>query len=76
MRIKDIDSHRRDLFESIKNGNYPSWTFYVQIMPEKTALAYKYDVLDCTKAWVDVPLVQVGKFQLNKNPENFFAEVE
>jgi catalase len=67
-----------DLFENIQQGNHPSWTFYVQVMPEKEGENYKFDIFDVTKVWPqsDYPLQPVGKMTLNKNPENFFAEVE
>lgn len=67
-----------DLFHNIAKGNFPSWTFYVQIMPEKDGENYRFDIFDVTKVWShsDYPLIPVGKFTLNKNPDNYFAEVE
>ncbi|MCO5553168.1 hypothetical protein L7F22_006689 [Adiantum nelumboides] len=67
-----------DLFQNIKNGNYPSWTFSVQVMPLEDALNYKWDPFDLTKVWPhkDYPLREVGKLVLNRNPTNYFAEVE
>ena len=75
---RDRDSHQRDLFESIQNGDYPSWTMYVQVMPEADAAAYKFHPFDLTKVWLhsDYPLIEVGVMELNKNPENYFADVE
>ena len=75
---KDPDSATKDLYDSIAKGDYPSWTVYVQIMPPEDAKTYKFDPFDVTKVWyhADYPLIPVGKMVLNKNPENFFAEVE
>jgi catalase len=67
-----------DLFENIEKGNFPSWTWYVQLMPEKDADNYRFDVFDITKVWPhsDYPLVKVGKLTLNRNVENYHAETE
>jgi catalase len=75
---KDRESHQRDLYESIEKGDYPSWTLAVQIMPFKDAASYKYHPFDLTKVWLhkDYPLIEVGVLELNRNPENYFAEVE
>jgi len=72
------DHHTKDLYDSIENGDHPSWTLYVQLMPEKDEAAYKYDSFDTTKVWShkDYPLIKVGKMTLNRNPENYHAEVE
>jgi len=74
----DPDFHTRDLYASIQDGKFPSWTLHVQIMPEAEAYAYNIDPFDVTKIWPhsDYPLIEVGKMVLNKNPENYFAEVE
>lgn len=74
----DPDSATKDLWEAIEKQDFPSWTYYVQIMPEKEAANYKYDVFDITKVWPhsDYPLIPVGKLTLNKNPENYFAQIE
>ena len=74
----DQDSATRDLFHAIKKGDFPSWTVYVQVMPEKEAENYRFDVLDVTKVWPhsDYPLIPFGKMTLNRNPENYFAEIE
>ncbi len=74
----DPDHATRDLFATIADGNFPSWTLYVQIMPVAEAESYRFDVLDVTKviSQKDYPLIEVGKMVLNKNPENYFAEVE
>ena len=75
---EDPDSATRDLFESIQKGQYPAWSVFVQVMPEKEAETYRFDVFDITKVWPhsDYPLVPVGRLVLNRNPENYFAEVE
>ena len=75
---KDRESHQRDLFDSIENSDYPKWTLAVQIMPEKEASTVPYNPFDLTKVWPhkDYPLIEVGVMELNRNPENFYAEVE
>jgi len=74
----DADAHRRDLFEAIERGEYPSWTVSVQVMPYADAKTYRFNPFDLTKVWprADYPLIKVGKMTLNKNPENFFAQIE
>ena len=75
---KDRESHQRDLYESIEKGDFPKWTLKVQIMPEADAVKVPYHPFDLTKVWPhkDYPLIEVGVMELNRNPENFFAEVE
>ncbi|MFD1214195.1 catalase [Arthrobacter sp. GCM10027362] len=75
---EDRESHQRDLFEAIERGDFPKWTLFVQVMPEADAAAYKYHPFDLTKVWSkkDYPLIEVGEFELNRNPENYFADVE
>ncbi|KOS04842.1 catalase [Flavobacterium akiainvivens] len=75
---KDRESHQRDLYENIENGNYPEWQFFIQVMPEADAATYHINPFDLTKVWphADYPLMPVGKFVLNRNPDNYFAEVE
>jgi catalase len=75
---EDPDYHTRQLFEMIERGDYPRWAFKVQIMPEKDAEHYRWNPFDLTKVWphADYPLIEVGVLELNKNPENYFAEVE
>ena len=75
---KDRESHQRDLFEAIEKGDFPKWRMCVQIMPEKDAKTYRFHPFDLTKVWSqkDYPLIEVGIVELNKNPENYFAEVE
>ncbi len=74
----DRESHQRDLYESIGKGDFPKWTLAVQVMPEKDAAKVPYNPFDLTKVWPhkDYPLIEVGVMELNRNPENFFAEVE
>ncbi len=72
------DYHRQDLFNAIENGDYPSWTMYVQIMPFADAANYAIDPFDVTKVWphADYPLQEVGQLELNTNVENFHQDVE
>ena len=74
----DRESHQRDLFEAIARGEYPRWTLYFQIMTEEQAAFYKENPFDITKVWShkDFPLIEVGMMELNRNPENYFADVE
>ncbi len=75
---KDRESSQRDLFESIQRGDYPRWNLQIQIMPEKEASTVPYNPFDLTKVWPhkDYPLIDVGYFELNRNPENYFSDVE
>lgn len=75
---EDPDYAQRDLFNAIKSGEYPKWRVCVQIMPEKEAISYSHNPFDLTKVWShkDYPLIEVGEMILNRNPENYFAEVE
>jgi len=72
------DYHTEDLFNAIEAGDFPAWTLYVQIMPVEDANTYRFDPFDVTKVWSqkDYPLIEVGRMVLNRNPENYFAEVE
>ena len=76
--MKSKDYATMDLFDAIKNGDFPSWTLYVQVMPIAEAANYRFDVNDITKVWPhkDYPLQKVGKLTLNRNPQNFHAETE
>ncbi len=78
LRGRDADSHQRDLFEAIERGEFPKWRLSVQIMPEKDAKNYRFHPFDVTKTWShkDYPLIEVGILTLNRNPQNYFAEVE
>ena len=75
---KDRESHQRDLLESIDKRNFPKWDMKIQVMPEKDAAKCSFNPFDLTKVWPhgDYPLIDVGVMELNKNPENYFAEVE
>ncbi len=75
---KDPDYHTRQLFEAIARGEYPRWTFSVQVMPEAEAETYRWNPFDLTKVWPhgDYPLIEVGVLELNRNPGNYFAEIE
>ncbi len=75
---KDAEFHRRDLFEAIKRGDFPSWTLRVQIMPFKEAENYRFNPFDLTKVWPhrDYPLHEVGRLTLNRNPTDFHTEIE
>ncbi|HTD02488.1 catalase [Undibacterium sp.] len=74
----DRESAQRDLFDSIEKKDFPRWTMFIQVMPEKEAGSYHLNPFDLTKVWPhkDYPLIEVGKLELNRNPENYFAEVE
>ena len=74
----DPDYHTRDLYASIEDKEYPAWRLYVQIMPLEDAATYRFDPFDVTKVWSqkDYPLIEVGKMVLDRNPKNYFAEVE
>jgi catalase len=75
---KTRESAQEDLYNAIDKGNFPKWKFYVQIMPEKDAEKTPYNPFDLTKVWPhgDYPLIEVGDIELNRNPENYFAEIE
>ncbi|MDP3940965.1 MAG: catalase [bacterium] len=75
---EDPDYHTRQLFEAIERGDYPKWTFHVQVMPEAEAETYRWNPFDLTKVWShsDYPLIEVGVLEMNRNPSNYFAEVE
>jgi len=72
------ESHQQDLYESIEKGDFPRWTMSIQVMAEKEAASCPYHPFDLTKVWYheDYPLIKVGVLELNRNPENYFAEVE
>ena len=74
----DPDYHARQLFEAIERGEYPKWTFHVQVMPEEEAETYRWNPFDLTKVWphADYPLIEVGVLEMNRNPQNYFAEIE
>lgn len=74
----DRESAQRDLYESIEQGNFPRWKLFVQVMPETDAATYPINPFDLTKVWphADYPLIEVGVLELNRNPDNYFADVE
>ena len=75
---KDRESSQRDLYESIENGNFPKWNFQIQVMNHEQIEKASFNPFDLTKVWphADYPMIDVGEFVLNKNPENYFAEIE
>ncbi len=75
---KDRESHQRDLYDAIERKDFPRWKMYIQVMPEGDAAKMPYSPFDLTKVWYhkDYPLIEVGVLELNRNPENYFAEVE
>ncbi|WP_225976597.1 MULTISPECIES: catalase [Corynebacterium] len=74
----NADTSREDLFNAIERGDYPRWDVKVQIMPLDEAEDYRWNPFDLTKVWSqkDYPLIDVGYFELNRNPKNFFAQIE
>jgi catalase len=78
MKGKDPDYAQRDLFNAIAKGDFPKWTVSIQVMPEKEAETYHINPFDLTKVWPhgDYPLSEIGELVLDRNPENYFAEVE
>ncbi|TFH06811.1 MAG: catalase [Candidatus Thorarchaeota archaeon] len=78
MTAEDPDWATRDLFERIERSDFPKWSFKIQIMPEIEAESYRWNPFDLTKVWphADYPLIDVGVLELNRNPDNYFADVE
>ena len=74
----DRETHQRDLYEHIEKGDFPRWKLQIQVMPEADAATYRFHPFDLTKVWPhgDYPLIDVGVMELNRNPDNYFAEVE
>ncbi|GAA4897848.1 catalase [Stackebrandtia albiflava] len=74
----DGDYHRRDLFDAIGRGEYPTWTLHMQIMPFVEAAGYRFNPFDLTKVWPhgDYPLIPVGRLTLDRNPTDFHTEIE
>jgi catalase len=72
------DYHRQDLFEAIREGDFPSWTLYMQVMPFEEAKTYRFNPFDLTKVWPhgDYPLIKVGRMTLNRNLTDFHTEME
>jgi catalase len=75
---EDADAHRADLWHSIEKGDHPSWTLHVQVMPYAEAADYRFNPFDLTKVWPhgDYPLIKVGRLVLDRNPQDYFAEIE
>ncbi|MGD9559915.1 MAG: catalase, partial [Oscillospiraceae bacterium] len=75
---KDRESHQRDLFEAIEKGEYPRWELNIQVMTEEQANTHGENPFDISKVWhhKEYPLIPVGMMELNRNPENYFADVE
>jgi catalase len=74
----DRESHGRDLFDAIERGDFPRWKLYIQVMTESQARTHKHNPFDLTKVWPkgEYPLIEAGVMELNRYPENYFAEVE
>jgi catalase len=77
MFTKDLDYHRRDLWDAIARKDYPAWRLDMQIMPFEDAANYRFNPFDITKVWPhkDYPLIPIGRMVLDRNPDNFFAQV-
>ena len=75
---KSRESYQEELYGAIDRGDFPKWTMFVQVMPEADADKHWYNPFDLTKVWPhgDYPLIEVGEFELNRNPDNYFAQVE
>lgn len=78
MAAVDTDYHTRDLFEHIRDGEHPSWTLFVQVMPFDEAKTYRFNPFDLTKVWPhgDYPLIEVGRMTLDRNPTDNHTEIE
>jgi catalase len=78
MKSVDMDHSQNDLFHAIEKGDFPKWKVQIQIMPEAEAQTYHVNPFDLTKVWPhsDYPMIDVGELELNRNPENYFADVE
>src|SRR5699024_12291630 len=74
----DRENNQRDLYESIEEGNFPKWKMYIQVMTEEEAENMPYNPFDLTKVWYkdELPLIEVGEFELKRNPDNYFQDVE
>lgn len=72
------ESHQRDLFDAIERGDFPKWVMHIQVMTDEQAKNHKHNPFDLTKVWSqkEYPLIEVGVMELNRNPENYFADVE
>jgi catalase len=74
----DRDFHIRDLNQAIATGDHPSWTVQIQVMPFEDAAGYRFNPFDLTKVWPhgDYPPITIGRFTLNRNPDDYFAQIE
>lgn len=74
----DRETHGRDLLDAIERQDFPKWTLYIQVMTEEQAKVHRHNPFDLTKVWpkADYPLIEVGEIELNRYPDNYFAEVE
>ncbi len=72
------DYATEDLFHAIAQGDFPKWRLHIQVMTDEQSKTFKYNPFDLTKVWPhgEYPLIEVGIMELNRNPENYFAEVE
>ena len=75
---QDPDFHRRNMFESIEQGNAFEWELGIQVLAQEDEMKFDFDILDATKIWPEdlIPVQRVGKMTLNRNPDNYFAETE
>ncbi|MBM3747441.1 MAG: catalase [Acidobacteria bacterium] len=75
---QDRESHQRDLYQAIERGEFPQWRLLIQVMTQEQAAGFRWNPFDLTKVWphAEFPLIEVGVMELNRNPENYFAEVE
>lgn len=75
---QDRESHQSDLLDAIERGDFPSWTMKIQVMTQEQAERFRWNPFDLTKVWPhgDFPLIEAGRLELNRNPENYHAEVE
>ena len=75
---KSRESYQQELFGAIAKGAFPKWKMFIQVMPELEADKARFNPFDLTKVWPhkDYPLVEVGVLELNRNPDNYFAEIE
>jgi catalase len=78
LAAEDPDLHIRDLHAAIKRADFPSWTVQIQVMPFAEAADYRFNPFDLTKVWphADYPPINIGRITLDRNPENYFAEIE
>src|SRR3546814_4055563 len=74
----DRESHGRDLVESIERGDFPRWTLFIQVMTDTQAKTFRFNPFDLTKVWPkrEYHIIEVGVMELNRSPDNYFAEVE